>query len=410
MLTGVYSQRSGVSHITHVQHDRVNQAMKETSKKPSVLLLGPSINAVGGGPTHIRHLLRSPLATVYDLIHFEVGSRGRESPSSDEPLVIRTIRVALSPLRLAWAVACRAPAILHVNASLNSRSFWRDAVYVIVGKMLGRKIVYQIHGGSVEQFCNSRPLMRAFCRQLFRLTDYVVVISAVQFDRFARLFESNRVTLIPNAIDLTEFARERKPDLQATRPHGLHLLFLARLVRDKGIFELIEAMSALREDAVLSGLTLTIAGSGPAYQEVVQRTAALGLNGRVRIVGSVQGEAKAKLLREADIFILPSYHEGLPYALLESLACGIPVIATRVGGIPDVVQQGIHGVLIEPRNVEEIVRAIRLLACDTSLLERMSDHCVVQAREQYGLDRLSRQFDALYRTLIESTEKRPVTT
>lgn len=373
--------------------------MKE--KKPSVLLLGPSASAVGGGPTHMRHLLRSPLAATYDLVHFEVGSRGRESPSSEESWWVRSVRLAISPFHLAWAVLCKSPAVLHVNVSLNYKAFWRDALYVMVGKLLGRRIVYQIHGGSVDQFCG-RPFMRSICGVLFRLPDSVVVISAIQRERFERLFRARRISLIPNAVDLTEFDGEGSPNSPARASHGLRVLYLARLVREKGVFELLDAMAALRQNPASAGVTLTIAGSGAAYQEVVERVTALGLGGQVRVVGPVQGEGKIRLLQEADAFVLPSYHEGLPYSVLESLACGIPVIATRVGGIPDLVEDGVHGLLIEPRSATAIADAVTKLACDRALLEQMSRACRLRARERYGLDRLSREFDALYRTLIES--------
>lgn len=376
-----------------------NDYMKE--KKPSVLLLGPSASAVGGGPTHMRHLLRSPLTAAYDLIHFEVGSRGRESPSSEESWWVRGLRLAISPFHLAWAVFRKSPAVLHVNVSLNYKAFWRDALYVMVGKLLGRRIVYQIHGGSVDQFCG-RPFMRTICGMLFRLPDSVVVISAVQLERFERLFRARRITLIPNAVDLTEFDGELPPKSPVRASHGFHVLYLARLVREKGVFELLDAMAALRQDPASTGTTLTIAGSGPAYHDVVQRVTALGLGGQVQVVGPVQGENKVKLLRAADAFVLPSYHEGLPYSVLESLACGIPVIATRVGGIPDLVEDGVHGLLIEPQSAEAIAEAVTRLACDRALLEQMSRACRLRARERYGLDRLSREFDALYRTLIES--------
>ena len=370
-----------------------------------MMLLGPGPDALGGGPTHVRHLLSSPLSQLYHLAHFQVGSRGRESPSSEEPLAAQALRLATSPLRLAWAIAQQWPAVVHVNASLNAKSFWRDAVYVVVGRALGRRVVYQIHGGSVAQFCDRGPLMRAFCRALFRLTHAVVVISVLQRDQFAALFGDNGLALIPNAVDLRQF-RGRVPPPRPGAAGALRLLFLGRLVAEKGIFELIDAMHALRDDPSLSGATLTVAGSGPASEELARRVERLGLEARVRLVGPVQGATKSELLRESDVLVLPSYHEGLPYSVLEALASGLPVIATRVGGIPDLVTDGVHGFLVEPRSVEDLARAVRTIARDAALRERMSARCVA-AREHYSLERLSRQFDALYSALIDGGGRRP---
>ena len=376
----------------------------ELRQKASVMLLGPRTDALGGGPTHVRHLLSSPLSQRYDLAHFQVGSRGRESPSSEEPLATQALRLATSPLRLAWAIVRSWPALVHVNASLNAKSFWRDAVYVVVARALGRRVVYQIHGGSVAQFCD-RPLMRAFCRALFRLTDAVVAISVLQRDQFAALFGDHRLALIPNAVDLAQFC-PRTPPPRPGAAGALRLLFLGRLVAEKGIFELIDAMQALRDDPSMSGATLTVAGSGPARDDLARRVERLGLVARVHLAGPVEGAMKSKLLRESDVLVLPSYHEGLPYSVLEGIASGLPVIATRVGGIPDLVSDGVHGFLVEPRSVEDLARALKAIARDAVLREQMSARCTA-AREHYGLERLSRQFDALYSALIDGTGRRP---
>jgi len=82
------------------------------------------------------------------------------------------------------------------------------------------------------------------------------------------------------------------------------------------------------------------------------------------------------------------------------------VIATRVGGIPDLVTDGVHGFLVEPRSVEDLARALKAMARDAVLREQMSARCTA-AREHYGLERLSRQFDALYSALIDGTGRRP---
>jgi len=216
-------------------------------------------------------------------------------------------------------------------------------------------------------------------------------------DEFEKFGITKRLVVIPNAIDVTDYQR------QTERPHSgkvQRLAYLGRLDREKGILEAIEAIYILRSLEQFRDIELSIAGSGPAGEEIVKRVAELGLGDCIKLVGPLFGTAKVDFLRGAELFLFPSYHEGLPYAVLESLAAGTPVIATRVGDIPDVVVDGVHGVLISPKDPGEIVRAVIELGQSQELLQTMSVNCMRLASQKLGLERLARQFDDLYENLL----------
>jgi glycosyltransferase involved in cell wall biosynthesis len=156
-------------------------------------------------------------------------------------------------------------------------------------------------------------------------------------------------------------------------------------------------------DSALDRVELTMAGSGSAHSDLASRIRELGLESRVRLVEPVFGADKVKFLQQSDVFLFPSYHEGLPYSVLESLAAGTPVIATKVGGIPDAVVDGVQGLLIDPKDPKQIVGAIRRLAADPALVRAMSQNCLSRSRDMFGLERLSKQFDQLYQSLIPVT-------
>jgi glycosyltransferase involved in cell wall biosynthesis len=126
------------------------------------------------------------------------------------------------------------------------------------------------------------------------------------------------------------------------------------------------------------------------------------LSARVTLVDPLFGSEKVSFLQTSDVFIFPSYHEGLPYSILESLAAGTPVIATNVGGIPDAVLDGIHGLLIEPRDPVQIADAIRKLATNGYLVQTMSQNCLSRSKESFGLERLAIQFNDLYGSVVGS--------
>jgi glycosyltransferase involved in cell wall biosynthesis len=225
----------------------------------------------------------------------------------------------------------------------------------------------------------------------------IVVMSGAEREAFCRFGVAAQVLALPNAIDCSPFdALERE---QSTPARPLRLLYLGRLVREKGLYELIEGLQLARSRGAAAELIL--AGDGPEAAALGEAVAAGG-GEPVGFVGPVRGPDKLTLLRWADVLALPSYSEGLPYALLESMAAGVPAIATRVGAIPEVVADGVNGLLLEPRSAPAIAVAIDTLTQDRAALTRMSEASRATIAAHYSIGRLAAQLDALYTRLARS--------
>jgi glycosyltransferase involved in cell wall biosynthesis len=366
---------------------------------PIVLLCGPPASAVGGGPTHIRNLLVSPLALRYRFVHFECGSRGKESPAKDEPALAKAFRLLTSPFVLIYDLIRFRPAVVHINSALDNKAFWRDSLYLLISKAFARRVLFQLHGGSLTMLC-SNGMTRAVVRWLFSLPDAVVLLATSELKDFdEQIGKRDRLSIIANAVDIAEYqyAPERRHSGRALR-----LGFLGRLVRTKGVFESIGAVEILRAEPAFHDVTLEIAGSGPEAGAISKYIADRGLSQYVRMIGPLAGKAKVEFLRQIDVLLFPTFHlEGLPYTILESLASGTPVVATRVGGIPDVVTDGMHGVLIASHDAAEAARGVRVLAESTTKLQQMSRDCLSWAHQQLGFDRLAREFDEIYQRVSE---------
>jgi glycosyltransferase involved in cell wall biosynthesis len=363
--------------------------------RPPILLCGPPPSAVGGGPTHVRNLLASPLADRFTLVHFESGSRGSESPARDEPWLAKGFRFLTSPAALAWSILRVRPRVVHLNSAMDPKGFWRDFVYLGVAKALGRKTVLQLHGGSLPALL-AKPAMRRMVRSVYSAADALVVLAQSEKRELAQIGVAARVFVIPNGVDVAPFndGAERVHSGRVRR-----LAFMGRLIRAKGLFEAMEAARALRAEGGFRDLELRIAGSGPDRGEIEDWIRRNAMEQAVKLVGPVHDRDKIEFLREADVFVLPSDREGLPYAVLESLAAGTPVIATRVGGIPDVVVERVHGALIDARSVQQIVAAVHDLARSEEGLRAMSRECRMRAAREFSLERLAARFGELYERL-----------
>lgn len=360
-------------------------------RRPVVLILGPSLEAISGVSTHVASLLGSRLASRFALAHFPVGSEGRA-----ESRLARAARLAAGPFLLACAILRHDAAIVHLNTSLNARAWWRDFAFLLVAKLCGARVVLQKHGGALEEFASNRLFTRVL-KMLLKIPDAIVVLSQAELEAFQAFVPGQNVAVLPNGIDPAPYAGpdRRLRDSKAE----LKLIYIGRLAPRKGLDEAIQALALARAGGLR--LRLIIAGSGPEEARLRRRVREFGLAGQVSFAGPAWGAAKVKLLGGADALLLPSYSEGLPYALLEAMAAGAVPVVTPVGAIPEVVTEGVHGCFVAPRDPESIARALAALDADRQRLARMSQACRQRIAGAYSLERFAADFCGLYATLSQ---------
>lgn len=357
---------------------------------PRVLLLGPARSAVSGVSTHLNQLFESTLSQHFRLSQFQVGSEGRA-----EGRMGTLFRLATSPFTFAARLVRSQPRIVHINTSLMPRSYWRDLVYLVTAKALGCKVVYQVHGGALpEEFFAGKRARTALLRRVLAWPDTVVVLAQSELTAYGEFAPRARLLRIANAVSPGE-AELRAERYVAPRP--LRIAYLGRLAADKGIFETLTAARILRDRGI--AVRVTIAGSGPARDEIARAIEADRLGDRAYLVGALFGSEKQQLWQDADVLALPTYREGLPYALLEAMAGGAVPVTTPVGAIPDVVQDGVHGVLVPPRDPQALANALERLATDRQLLHRLALAARARVVEHYSVARMAREFAALYASL-----------
>lgn len=366
--------------------------MIEPRPRPRVILLGPSRRAVGGISTHVNQLFGSTLADSVELVHFPVGSDGLR-----ESRVQMLFRLAANPLSFLRFLIPRRPAIVHLNTSMVPKAFWRDTVYLFVARLLGCKVIYQVHGGALpDEFCRRSPFLNRLLKRVLRASEVVVLLTQVELDAYRKFVPCARLELIANAIDTNSLGRETITE----KPKGtLHLAYLGRLIEEKGIFEAVEALAILvREKRTV---TLSIAGSGPKECQLRARVADLGLDDSVHFMGPLFDARKDALWRSAHIFVFPTFFpEGLPYALLEAMAAGAVPVTTRVGAIPDVLEDGVHGVLVPAQEPAALAAAIARFDDDRGSLARMAEAGRRRVVEHYTLARLADDFRKLYSSVV----------
>lgn len=354
--------------------------------RPVVLVASPSLEAISGVTTHARSLFASPLAASFDLRHFRVGSEGRA-----ESRAAMLARLLLSPLALAVEIVRHDAAIVHLNTSLNAKAFWRDAAYAAVAKLLGARVVLQKHGGTLGGFTRHFPAL--LVRAALRIPDVVAVLARAELAEYSAFLPGRQLALLPNGIDVGAF-RKRSSQVAGDT---LELIYVGRLAAGKGLAESLEGLALARGRGVRA--RLVVCGSGPEEGALRLRAEELGLAAAVHFAGPAYGEAKARLLGAADVLLLPSHGEGLPYAVLEGMAAGAVPIVTPVGALPDVIEPGVHGVFVPVGDADAVACAIAGLASDRPRLARMAGAARRRVSSGYSLDRLAFDVASVYAAL-----------
>lgn len=163
------------------------------------------------------------------------------------------------------------------------------------------------------------------------------------------------------------------------------MLYAGNLIREKGLYELLDAFERVLPKS--TDALLVMCGRGTEEERLRVRVDAKGLGASIRLVGQIKPEVMPQWMQASDLFVLPSYHEGMPNAVMEAMACGLPVISTKVGGLPAAVGDSPGAVLVEPRSVSDLADAMLQLCLDPSLRQQMSAATRETAVARFGINR-----------------------
>lgn len=359
-----------------------------------VLLTGPSQDQAGGVSTHVSEVLGSPLAEEYELIYFRVGSR------ENEGFISRLCRIGTTPVRFFFRLASARPHIVHLNPSFDTKSFWRDAVLLLIAKLSGKRVIIQFHGGRSDKFLEKRSVTAWCVNSILSLADKVIVLSEVQKKPLVPLLDRSMLVKLPNMIDLSLFPTLAVQSPSVRGGHRVRVVFLSKLSRAKGVYEILEAIPLVAEGC--PDVVFCFVGKGEEKESMVRICREKSLLKYVEFAGYLRGKEKVDALVNSDIFVLPTMHgEGFPYAMIEAMAAGLPIITCSEGAIPEVVKDGVNGFLVPSRRPDLLAQKIIVLIRDAKLREKMGQINRKKALSEYNIRAGSDKFARVYSELIE---------
>lgn len=240
--------------------------------------------------------------------------------------------------------------IVHIHGAANA-SFYRCKIFINLAKRLNKKVILHEHAADfIEFYQNSND--KANIRQTLNKCDNLIVLSESWKGYFNSIgVDKNKIKVLNNIISPPEFKELPRKD------NKLHLMFMGEISIRKGGFDLLQAISDNRE--YFKDRLLLRMGGNEVDGNIKQFIKEHQLEDFVSYEGWISGSKKVECLNWEDVYILPSYNEGLPIAILEAMSYKHPTISTPVGGIPEVIKTHENGILVQPGNKKEIAEAIK---------------------------------------------------
>ncbi|SIQ02978.1 Glycosyltransferase involved in cell wall bisynthesis [Aromatoleum tolulyticum] len=355
----------------------------------SIVMVGDNILGPGG--------IASVVRTYRDIGFFDRANviylSNYDSPGVRRQLSVM-VRTCLAILAM-WLN--NQVALLHVHAASRG-SFWRAAIIGWLARLIRIPYVVHVHSGEFIVFFEKEcgRLGKALVRSTLCRSAGVICVTPGWKSKLATIAPDGQYACLPNPVVVPEGV---PPRVDARSPR---LLFLGRLTEKKGLFDLFQAIPSVL--AKFPDLILVVAGDGDRGR-AEQAARDLGIENSVVFEGWIDGVRKDSCLREASVVVLPSHFEAFGVAILDAMACGVPVVATRVGGIPEVMVDGVHGYLVPPRDPVTLSARLIALLGDKEGRSRMGMAGYHHVRSNYSAQQVTRSLTEFYVALSSSVER-----
>ena len=357
----------------------------------NVLVVGSDLTSNGG------------IASVVKA-HYEAskraGSRARlqllkTNYYHDRGKIAELTIVTFALCKFLFLVSTKPIDIVHIHSSAHL-SFYRKSLFFALAKLFGKKTIIHLHASDFYRFFASSNLVK---RQVLDKADKVIVLCNDWKSTLERNFPKANVVTLENPFT-TRAHFQPKGTLMAPSPgRKLKVLFVGFLIESKGVLDLLEIISSLRYRDDFR-FEFVLAGKGELSKFCVEYARDHDLSSMFRFVGWADEDLKHRLMNECDVFILPSYKEGMPISILEAMSYGLPIISTNIAGIPDLVTPGVNGFLAPPGSVAGFLSGLEEITSNPLTYSQMSNQCVERAKRNTPQN-IFNQIEEIYLDIID---------
>lgn len=289
------------------------------------------------------------------------------------------------------------PSIVLVFSS-SGFSFIEKGLYIILGRLLGKKTVLAPRSGLIRDNIDNSVIFRTYARIVFMSANIVLCQGDFwrkYYSRLDRITSVNKYCIQYNWIDESNYLKK-----VISPSEKIEVLFIGWLEEYKGIFDLLLAFDQLVINN--ENIYLRICGSGSLNSKIKKWIADKNLDKKILLEGWVNHQKKIEILERADIFVLPSHKEGFPNVLLEAMVSELPIVASRVGIIPEVIKNDINGLLFSTGDISNLTSQISLLINSPSLRGSLGLKARVSVIENHSITSAAKKLSGMFKNLVST--------
>jgi glycosyltransferase involved in cell wall biosynthesis len=344
-------------------------------------MVGTHPATMGGISTVVRGYMQAGLLERYSCVYV---------PMHRDGTALQKTRIAfVGYLRILAYLLTRDTPLLHIHVSSRA-SFWRKSIVCQMARFLRRPYILHVHGSEFMQFyadeCGSWA--RRFIGSVFDAAALVLALSDQWRDNLLKISPRASIEVLPNAVSLPDVGEST-----INKSMNQEVLFVGRLGPRKGIYDLLNAFARIAPR--FPRAHLICAGDGE-IDETRSLSNRLGIDDQVECTGWLSTQQTQERFASASIFVLPSYAEGVPMAMLEAMAWNLPIIATPVGGISQVVRSEENGLLVRPGDVDGLADALSRLLREPATRERLGFAARKTIEQSFTLDAAVERLGRIY--------------
>lgn len=338
--------------------------MLQTNISRKILSLGPDIKGKGG----MASVLGCYASYIFQPFYY-IRTTGEGGTVLKAFLLLKTF------VLIPFYIVCKNVEIIHVH-SASGISFKRKRLIIYFCSIFNIEVIFHLHGGTFHLFADKYGIDKI--RRTFLKCKKIVVLSTEWEEYIHKTFDCTHTVIVSNIIPSPQMLTP-KNDIDV-----LKILFLGAINESKGLFDLLEVLSVHKE-FYADKIKLIIGGVGEVnkLENFIQTNE---LDSFVNFIGWVFGSAKIEVLNDSHVYILPSYNEGLPISILEAMSYGKAIISTNVGGIPEILHDGINGFSFVPGDLSAL-------------------HCILQkcVEERNTVNEMGKQSEIIVRDFLPSS-------
>lgn len=369
-----------------------------TDNRRKVLLLSPFGNAVGGIARWACNVMDYYQNQNSQDLVLDILPMNRIRRTSKETFIVLRVIKSISDYLEIFSLFRKKlqndhPDIVHITSSA-SLGLFRDLVLIKMAKLANAKTIIHFHFGRVPQIFSSNKWEKYLIKNVIRKVDSVIIIDRPSYDTLLTNGYKH-LYLIPNP--LSSEAQSIIDSNKIERIPG-KILFAGHIIITKGVYELIDACKCIKNIRLkFIGLVTD------EMRKNMENRGGKNSSSWMEIAGNLSFEDTMKEMLSAGLFVLPSYTEGFPNVIIESMACGCPIIATNVGAIPEILEinsSSSCGICIEPRDAEQLKEAINKMLSDSKFSENCAINANKRVKSNYSMPIIWKQLMALYENIM----------